>query len=79
MNKYKEGIGKPHVILRDIMKERVWWMPYDVVIKYRVRTGKPMSESALTARFREMKDVNCKLRKIKGENKYMYKLEKKGC
>jgi hypothetical protein len=79
MNKTREGIGKCQIILREIMKRKKWWMPYDVAFKYRVKTGKNMSESALTARFREMKDIICERRAIKGEIKYMYKMEKKGC
>ena len=75
MNKYKEGIGKPHAIIREIMKRKVWWMPYDVAFTYRLKTGKRMSESALTARLREMKDVVCDYRRAKDGNKYMYKLK----
>lgn len=60
MNKTKEGLSSAHYVLRDILKFsdkalKAW----EIGVQYLKITGKRMSESSITARLREMRDVSC--------------------
>lgn len=62
MNKYKEGKAEIHIRFRVIFKEagkalKGWQVQAAYLLKY----GKRYSESTVTARIREMKDIKCNL------------------
>lgn len=62
MNKNAEGIANIHNNIRNILKGRKRGLQaWQVVERYRVRYGKRYSESGITARLRECRDVSCNL------------------
>lgn len=70
MNNYTKGNAKVHHNIRQIMKS--YPMPlkgWHIQARYQKLFGKRYSESTITARLREMKDVICNL------STYTYTLE----
>ena len=62
MNKYKEGVADIHNNLRKILKgKKKGLQAYKIQQKYSEKFGKLYSESSITARLREIKDVHCNL------------------
>lgn len=72
MNKAKAGLATIHQNLRKILKGRKRGVKaWEIVIIYARRFGKLYSDSAITARLREMLDVFCNL------SDYTYRLGRK--
>lgn len=71
MDKHKEGVAKSQQVIRRILKASVRGLKaWEICAIYLTMVGKRMSESALTARTRQMTDVVCNL------SDYTYSLEK---
>ena len=74
MNKRKEGISEIHINIRKILKGRKKGLKaYEICHYYFARFDKLYSDSTMTARMREMRDVRCD----STGNSYRYKLEGK--
>ncbi len=70
MNRTKEGISATHHNIRSILKgSKHGLKAYEICDTYLIQFKKRHSESALTARLREMRDVKCNL------SNYRYSLE----
>lgn len=59
MKKYSMGLATIHNNLRGFIRGRKRIQPWELQQKYMRKFGKMYSESAITARLREMKDVIC--------------------
>jgi hypothetical protein len=68
MNKHQLGIADIHVNFRKIMTPGKELKAWQIQVAYLREYGKRYSESSITARLREMKDVRCDL------STYTYKL-----
>jgi hypothetical protein len=71
MNKYREGVATIHGNIRKILRGRKRGLKaYEIVNEYARKFKVVYSDSAMTARMREMKDIKCNL------SNYHYTLEK---
>ena len=62
MNKYKEGAATIHQNIRKILRDRKRGLEaWEITSRYARKFGKLYSDSAITARIREMGDVTCHL------------------
>jgi repressor of nif and glnA expression len=62
MNLYKIGMAPLHIIIRKVMaKAGKSLKAWQIEALIRKETGKRYSESTVTARLREMRDVKCNL------------------
>ena len=62
MNQYKEGTATIHQNIRKILRGLKRGLPaWEITGRYARRFGTLYSDSAITARTREMLDVNCSL------------------
>ena len=69
MDKYKEGTADIHRNLRKLLRRRKPQMAWVICNLYFTRYGKRYSDSSMTSRLREMKDITCNL------STYEYSLE----
>lgn len=60
MRVYEEGISDLHHKIRKIMRRKRWWKPSEVQRQIALHHDKLYSESTITRRIREMKDVENK-------------------
>ena len=76
MNKTKAGLADSQQFIRRILKAAKRGMKaWEICAAYSILVGKRMSESAMTARIREMGDIICNL----SDYTYSIKKRKKGC
>lgn len=66
-----------HDIIRSILKRKVWWTPLDLQRAYHTKTEKWLLDSTITRRLREMSDVVCERKVVKGKQRWEYRLESK--
>ena len=59
MDKYKNGVATVHQNIRKLIKRRKPMRAWVICDLYEQRYGKRYSDSTMTARFRQMRDIIC--------------------